>query len=379
MIQLRDYQPDLVELTHDEASELTALAKGSGGPAGRPRVIERVTVGEPNGWYRIQPGPYVGRFALRSGRVIDITSRFPFENVAELLGLAERTTLLEEAGVDAVGGHGLVDLIGLAFVREAERLVGAGLAKGYASRTFVRPPYAGAPDVAAHLGAGAGLPTRLVTRANRLTMDIPINRLVAAAHAKLSRMTYQNPQLSARLRALAPVFAQISGWTEGRPRLPATTVPPQYRNVSELSYLVLDDRTALPVDSGVTGVSVLFNMTRIWELYVGNWLTRQLSAGQTVAPRYPIPLTDSGAEIMGTADFVLLEGDRPASVYDAKYRKWKDRPSTDELYQLVTYAHRLRLRHAGLVYPGSRSETTRVTVGDITLESIAIPVTSSET
>jgi 5-methylcytosine-specific restriction endonuclease McrBC regulatory subunit McrC len=117
----------------------------------------------------------------------------------------------------------------------------------------------------------------------------------------------------------------------------------------------------------------MFDMTRIWEDYVGRWLRRR-SPDLTVAAQQPIPLTDTGQKRNGYADFVLYRGGEPVAVYDAKYRPWRSWPSTDEIYQLFTYAQRLGVSHAALVYPAAESRHTTTTVGAVTIECLAVPI-----
>jgi 5-methylcytosine-specific restriction endonuclease McrBC regulatory subunit McrC len=117
----------------------------------------------------------------------------------------------------------------------------------------------------------------------------------------------------------------------------------------------------------------MFDMTRIWEDYVGNWLRRR-SPGITVTAQQQIPLTDTGHKRTGVADFVLHQGGKPIAVYDAKYRPWRSWPSTDEIYQLFTYAQRLGVSDAALVYPAAESHHTTTTVGPVTIECWTVPI-----
>jgi hypothetical protein len=156
MIELVEYEPATCALTHSEAYELAQLVRGTRTGGGRPRVIERLTPTATAGTYEIQPGPYVGRFRLRTGRTVNVASRFPFQDLAVLLGLARRTTMLYDAEAPAGAGHSLVDLIALAYVREAERVTGHGLIKSYQRHVFIRPPYPGVPAPTVHLKVHAG-------------------------------------------------------------------------------------------------------------------------------------------------------------------------------------------------------------------------------
>lgn len=371
MLRLVEYRTDTVQLTSAEAAELARLTVGSRLRDGRPRVIERLTPTATPGSFDVQPGPYVGRFQLLSGQVVEVAGRFPFQDLATLLGLGRSTTLLEDAVAPGGAGRSLVDLIALAFVREAERIAGQGLAKAYRRRPFTRPPYAGAPSATAHLKVHAGRPDRWATSANRLTDDIPVNQLVATAHRRLSAMTYPDASLGARVRALDPVFRRITRLPGRPPALNSGLT--RYREIERLARLILDNRSTLPTGAGVTGVSVLFDMTKIWEEYVGGWLRRR-SPGVTVTAQQPIPLTDTGRKRTGVADFVLYLGSKPIAVYDAKYRPWRSWPSTEEIYQLFTYAQRLGVSAAALVYPAAECHRTTTTIGPVTIECWAIPI-----
>jgi 5-methylcytosine-specific restriction endonuclease McrBC regulatory subunit McrC len=371
VLRLVEYQTRTVRLTAAEAAEMARLTVGTLGGGGRPRVIRRLTPTATPGYYDLQPGPYVGRFPLLGGQVVEVAGRFPFQDLSTLLGLGRTAALLDEAAVPGSGGHSLVDLVALAFVREAERIAGQGLFKEYQRRAFTRPPYPGALSAALHLKAHAGRPDRLATSANRLTPDVPLNQLVAAAHHRLTGLPYRDAHLGNRVRALDPVFHGITRPT-GLPGV-ISSVPTRYREIERLARLLLDGRSTLPTGEGVSGVSVMFDMTRIWENYVGRWL-RHRSPGMTMTVQQPIVLTDSGQKQTGYADFVLYEGVEPVAVFDAKYRPWRSTPSTGEIYQLFTYAQRLGVGRAALVYPGAESRLTTTTVGPVSIESWSVPI-----
>jgi hypothetical protein len=143
VLRLVEYQTKTVELSPAEAVELARMTVGTQNGDGRPRVIERLTPTATPGSYDLQPGPYAGRFQLHSGQVVEVAGRFPFQDLATLLGLGRNATLLEDPATPGSAGNSLVDLIALAFTREAERLAGQGLAQG--APTGWRPPPTGSP------------------------------------------------------------------------------------------------------------------------------------------------------------------------------------------------------------------------------------------
>jgi 5-methylcytosine-specific restriction endonuclease McrBC regulatory subunit McrC len=377
MLELREYETRTVPLTIQERTELAGLTRASLAESDDPRVIQQLTPSATPQCFDVQPGPYVGRFTLDSGLTVDIGSRFPFANLLEILRVAIRQpTLLRPSPVPMRGGHGLLELIATAFIREVERVLGLGLAKGYQMRTFTRPPYPGVPDATAHLARHLGRPDKLVTRARRLTSDIPVNQALAAAHRVLSHQPYADPMIGVHLRALVPVFTQITPVTQPQrvADIASRHVASRYREALGLAVLVLAGQTTLPTGAGTAGVSVLFNMTKVWENYAQKWQEERLPPGHHLMAQHPVLLTDDESRMMARADLVELDehGD-PIAVFDAKYKPWGKTPSTSDLYQAVTYAQRLGLDRAFLLYPG-HDERREVRVGRCRIAMIGIDV-----
>lgn len=377
MLELREYQTRTVCLSDEQRAELAAFTRAALAGADGPKVIQSLTPSVTWQRFDIQPGPYVGRFTLKCGLTIDIGSRFPFADLLEVLRIAaRRPALLRPAPTPAGGGHGLMELIAIAFAREVEKIVGFGLAKGYQTRTFTRPPYPGVPDANAHLARYLGRPDRLVTRARRLTIDIPVNQALAAAHRVLCGQSYTSPAIAMQLRALGPVFTHVATVADPLPvaRAAIRHAAARYRDALALAALVLAGRTTLPTGAGVAGASVLFNMTKIWEDYAQAWVERRLPAGHRLAAQHPIILTDDDSRMTASADLVEFDQDgQPTAVYDAKYKPWGQTPSTGDLYQVVTYAHRLGVNLAFLLYPGS-GEHSEVVIGRCRVAMLGIHV-----
>lgn len=377
MLELREYETRTVALTTQQAVDLARLTRGTITDGTEPRVFQQVTPSAQPGLYDVQPGPYVGRFTLRSGLTVDIASRFPFTDLLEVLRIAARhPTVLHEQPTPFSAGHGLLELIATAFARELRGILGFGLAKGYVTRTFTQPPYPGVPDATAHLARHLGRPDRLITRARRQTVDIPGNQILAAAHRVLVHQAYKDSKLAVRLRALGPALTGITAMPDVQHVLATArrNVPPRYRTAMGLASLILAGRTTLPAGSGTGGVSVLFNMTKIWESFVQAALAQTLPSGHRLSVQHPVLLSTDGTNITAAADLLEIDLDHnPVALYDAKYKPWGAKPSADEIYQVVTYAYRLGLRTATLVYPG-RGERSEISVGEYRVRTAGIEV-----
>lgn len=377
MLELREYETRCVKLTPVEAGELAALTRGSSAVRSQPRVIEQILPTGEAGLFDVQPGPYVGRFTTGSGLTVDVASRFDFVDLLQVLRVAARQpTVLTKAPTPARGGRGLVELIATAYVRELHRIAGFGLAKGYVTRTFTHPPYPGVPDATAHLARHLGRPDRLVTRARRLTVDIALNQVLAAAHRVLRHQVYTDGMLSVHLRSLTPVLSDVASVPDARrlALVAGRNVPTRYQEAFGLAVLVLAGLTTLPSGAGAAGPSVLFNMTKVWEGYVQTLIEENLPSGNTLSAQHPVLLTDDPSRIQAAADLVVLgPGLEPLEVYDAKYKPWGTTPSPQEIYQVHTYAYRLGLKTGILLYPG-RGERSEVVVGQYRIHTHGVDV-----
>lgn len=210
MDYLAEWTPHRLSLTPSERRELLRLVKR--GPSdGQAKVIEALTPTDDDGIYELTPGPFVGRFALQSGRVLDIRSRLiPPEELPDVLRIAGHLPArLDAAATPAERGWGIVDVLALALANETEPIIGRGLAKGYQRRRFRSPPLPGTIDIRQHLSRHAARPDKLVTVARRLTSDIDRNRALAAATATLLRLPLQ-AEARLRLRRVAAALSSIS-------------------------------------------------------------------------------------------------------------------------------------------------------------------------
>lgn len=373
MLRLTENHLAEVPLTAAQAAELAGLSRATG-----KAVIERIRPTRRPGVYAVTAGLFVGRVALSDGLVVDIASRFPFLDLAEMLRIAFRApALLKDPSVAQAGGRGLVEALARALVREAEKVIGAGLAKRYTPRRFVSPPYPGVPDVSTHLRLHGGRADRLVTRATRLTVDTAENRVLAAA----VRVLRGHPILDGLTRArLGKVAAGLGGVTIVRDALAAPSLgrtPPRgYGPVLSLARLILHGSVLTTADGGHRGASILFSMPQVWEAFVEARLRSQLATGHRLQAQHPIGLTDSGPAQTASAD--LVEFDLAGSavrVIDAKYSAYSAKPRAEHLYQVFTYAHRLDVADAVLVHPGA-GEVSRSRTGSVRITTVGLSVGS---
>ncbi|MCP4426040.1 MAG: restriction endonuclease [Chloroflexi bacterium] len=114
----------------------------------------------------------------------------------------------------------------------------------------------------------------------------------------------------------------------------------------------------------------LINMARLYELFVAEWLQAHLPVPWHIKSQERVTV-GAGDELMFDVDLVLYDGDgRPRAVLDTKY-KTPDKPSNDDISQIVTYAKAKGCNEALLIYPAGLKRPLDLTIGDIRLRTLA--------
>lgn len=373
MIPLREYASAEVELDVRDLRHLLTLVRGEG-EGDEAKVLQSITPTSKPGTYRIRPGAFVGRLGLPGGESLDIESRFPVGDVVDMLRFSGRLPIRLDRFAPAMDEEEFfLDVIGLAFAREVERLVSFGLAKGYREYQFDRPPYSGTPDLRMHLGRYAGRPDKLVTRARRITIDIDLNRALAAAIQVLSRVKLATAPTRA-LRSINPAFGRVRKLptpASAVGRLELTRLTARYRNGLGLAEIILRGQSLAPEGDPVAGASVLFNMPRVWEACVARWAQFQWPDYEVV-DQHSFAVTSDGS-LRAAADVTVWDSGRLVALYDAKYKWPGETPTMGDVYQMVTYCTRLGINEATLIYP-TKAKKRSFAVGDVTVHTLGLSV-----
>jgi 5-methylcytosine-specific restriction enzyme subunit McrC len=378
-IRLVEYVPTRAHLAPADLDYLLELVKGSVEES-EGRVLESLMPTREEGIYVLRAGPFVGRLGLPSGRWIEFVSRFSFDDVVELIqASAVRPTRADLRAVRMSESEFIVDVIARAFVREVERLVARGLAKGYETHRFLDPPYPGRLDVAFHLGRLAGREDQLVTVARRLTLGVPVNRALALAIDVL-RSVPLPVDVGLRVSRLVPAFRTVPRSPMAGSdvaRIPLDRLTERYREALALAGLILSAARLAPAGNASSGSSVIFAMPRVWERSVLRWVREAWGAAYDTEEQFWFDVS-AGGELRAAADVVVKSLSRVVALCDAKY-KWPERaPTTGDVYQMVTYCERLGIDEATLVYP-QFSEPRVLTVGSRRVRVIGIGSAPFET
>jgi 5-methylcytosine-specific restriction enzyme subunit McrC len=98
-------------------------------------------------------------------------------------------------------------------------------------------------------------------------------------------------------------------------------------------------------------IPFLVNMSRLYELFVAEWLKKHLPEGYRLVAQERVSLGE-GERLNISIDLVLYdrETEHPVAVLDTKYKAF-DAPSAEDLHQIVAYAAARRCGTAVLIYP----------------------------
>lgn len=385
MIRLVEYEPTTVRLDPIDAEYLLALVKSSSaragsdedqfGREGEPALIESLTPTSVAGTVVVRTGPYVGRMGLPSGQCLDLVSRFGHLDTVELVRRISRLPIRSDTlRAPAHRGWSLPEAIAIAYVRDLERVVSAGLAKGYVARRYVRPPYPGTIDVGEHLRRCGGRPEALVTTARSLTVDIEQNQVARVALDLLGRLPLA-ADVARRVSRAATALRAVSSVQGALPmisRLPMSTLSRQYQDLLGLAEVILRSQSLVHVGQDLSGASLVFSMPKIWEAYVWSWVRDRHPSEIEVKHGHPFALGANGS-LPAEADVVTISDGAVIELFDAKYKRMKASPARPDVYQMVTYCEHLGVDEASLVYPTAEPALRTFQIGNRRLHQVGLP------
>ena len=121
----------------------------------------------------------------------------------------------------------------------------------------------------------------------------------------------------------------------------------------------------------------LVNMGRLFEMFVAEWLKEHLPERFGLSWQQSFRI-GSGESLRFQIDMMIYErsSGRNLLVLDAKY-KAPTSPSTDDILQIIGYAHSLGCPGAALVYPTAIPEPLDVRIRDIGIRTMRFDISKS--
>jgi 5-methylcytosine-specific restriction enzyme subunit McrC len=249
----------------------------------------------------------------------------------------------------------LLEIVILMLVEECEKLVRKGLIKDYVEHEDALPYLRGRLLIDKQFLSGFGRLDYLECCYDERTADIDENRLIYIALSIATRHLSVSDLLikTRRLQSLFGEICNISGvdLRTLRNSISYDRRNAHYREAHRLSNLLLDSLGISDMYDGTSSCyAFLFDMNRLFEVFVGKWLARVVAGSSYKLEeqrRFRAVIWD--ADIGGSystviPDFLLteLETGNTYLVADAKYKLYDERRlGGGDIYQAFTYAYAL--------------------------------------
>jgi 5-methylcytosine-specific restriction enzyme subunit McrC len=240
-----------------------------------------------------------------------------------------------------------------------------GLPRRYVEHEADLPALRGRLRVARQFTTLAASPQAIACRFDELSADTPLNRIMKAAVILLLRFA-RSARNQKRLRELAFAFADVRTVAPRELDWGSAVIDRTNRtwaDLIELARLLLGTRFQTTSRGGAQGFSLLFDMSRLFEEFVGRTLQRSLAGRCDVRLQGPrrFALTDCGSgrpRFATIPDVTLWRGGQATLIIDTKWKRLsaaiedpRHGVSQSDVYQMMAYAHVYRCDRMMLLYP----------------------------
>lgn len=286
-------------------------------------------------------------------------------NLAAMLMVALELDIAEgDVAHIATQQHGILEILIRLFIDKLFAQLRRGMVRRYEGQEGNLAVLRGRLAIGEQLRLNAANPERLYCRYEEFHEDNPLNRILKAAVRLLlhvSKDAANQRHLSELLFAFDDVanVAMVSlPWS----KVSFDRLNEHYRPAFRLAELFLR-RTPPDVTSGrAAGFSLLFDMNRLFEEYIGRVLARAFRSGGVDVRRQGPQRFLAWDEINGRhafgmrPDVVGLVDGRPAWIIDTKWKQLSLEESREgarqgDLYQMYAYANNYDCTNVVLLYP----------------------------
>ena len=297
------------------------------------------------------------------------------KNVLKLIDYAQRVPELLD-GVDDSTDGSVADLVISAFVQTLERLVRRGLRRDYRDHADDLAVLRGRLDLAQQIRRHHAARPTLSCRYEEHTLDTPFNAVLRYA-ASLAWTDW--PELRRRLPVIRSWLQEIPlrpFGSEEIDRFRYNRLTEYYEPAHRLCRLVIDGAgVMLEEGNAAPAGSFIVDMNRVFEDFVGRWLTENVRAPFRAVLQSRHKLDAQGA-IEIKPDVLIYRGSRIVGVIDAKYklRSSGGVPGNQDAYQVLAYARRFGVRRAWLLFADDDTKARAATMmdGENTVMSVGV-------
>ena len=346
-LELREYEPCEAPLSVEDRDTLQAAI---------PSLTVEPVIGQ-DAIYRLTPGSTVGALEL-GDLAVSIRPKLEVSRVLFLASYAMGAFKLQDEAYAFDDKETLVEALAPALVAAARRAFGRGLLHGYRTEEEALHTVRGRIMLAEQVRRRFDIPLPVEVRYDDFTDDILPNRLVKAAASVLGAMHIKAGDTREGLRWMDATLGNVSLLRFSPLDVPSVAfnrLNEHYREVVELSRLILQYRAIEMDRGGVRANGFLMDMTEVFQGFVTRALRESLGVtDRTLRSDKDLPGTlwlDQERRVRLGPDLSWWEGSTCTFVGDAKYKRVHDeRVPNADLYQMLAYATALDLPGGLLAY-----------------------------
>ena len=344
-----------VSLTEYEKSEPVTLSVRDRDALKQVRSLTIDPVPGTEDRYHLTPGSHVG--ALEIGNLsVSIRPKLPIGRVLYLASYAMGEIDFRQERFDFEDAPSLVEALIPALVTAANRAFARGLLHGYRTEEESLHTVRGRIRINEQIRRRFGIPVPVEVRYDEFTDDVPANRLVKAAAARLGQLRIR-PESRRGLASVASRLENVSlveFAPNAVPEVRFDRLNGHYREVVTLARLILRHAAIETERGSVRATGFLMDMNVVFQEFVTRALRESLGVSErTLRSDEGIGriTLDKEQKIPLKPDLSWWNGRTCTFVGDAKYKNVEDRPVPNaDLYQLLAYAIALNLPGGLLIY-----------------------------
>lgn len=361
LLSLREASVYTCALTTEQARWLQDLGVGTCSPSRAP------------GCFDVRVANVAGLVA-QDDLTVEITPKLPVGELMWLLTYAATGVTLTPDEVSAAPTTA-AEALATVLLRFVGKVVARGIPRGYWNRDETSPTLRGRLRLTDQVSRHLGRLHPLELSYDEFGVDVPENRLMRAACVKaLDTLAVGDRDgqaaLQAEARRLVRAFDGVTQLAQGA-RPPQWTRTPQNAHAwaaIELSELVLRDCGIDSSHGSHTSSGLVIKVWRVFEAAVARGLQEARPEWRVSAQR-SYPLVGSKAALTMRPDLVIETREGVLAVADTKYKNAL--PTSDDLYQLFTYARYLGLQRSHLIYADPLAEPRTMPVGRTGVDVLA--------
>jgi 5-methylcytosine-specific restriction enzyme subunit McrC len=316
---------------------------------------------------------YVGHIPLTADLALRLTPKVPIRNVFRMLEYAYRLDV--GFGSDLVDSSAIEEFYDNLAALLAKRVLARarkGLYRAYVPEDDLLPYLRGALDLAER--ARRPWRTSIACRYEEHTADVDENQILAWTLGQVARSGRCSERVLPTVRS---AYYAVRSATVPRPAAGADCVGRAYNRLNEdyralhaLCRFFLETTGPTHAAGDRSMLPFLIDMSRLFELFVAEWLRENLPPGLAMRAQEPLSLgADAGLDFRIDMVIYEKEGWRPVCVVDTKY-KAPETVDPNDFNQIVVYAKGKGCGRGFLVYPVPLGQGLAVSLDDIRIAEL---------